>query len=129
MIKYLLLRNHSSLTKGEKQNLEYALDCSKKLRLAYELKEEFRSIYETDQPPDKARVKFERWMEKSSQLFHASSQIIKNHIDGICNYFGHRTTSGLMEGINNKIKVIKRQAYGFTNFRHLRMRLMACFSH
>ncbi|WP_051021026.1 transposase [Synechococcus sp. PCC 6312] len=102
-IKHLLLKNHSSLTKEEKQNLEYVLNCLKKLRLAYELKEEFRSIYETDQPPDKARLTFEKWMEKSSQLFHASTQIIKNHIDGICNYFWCRTTSGVMEGINNKI--------------------------
>ncbi|WP_256377479.1 transposase [Synechococcus sp. PCC 6312] len=40
-----------------------------------------------------------------------------------------RPTSGVMEGINNKIKVIKRQAYGSTNFGHLPMGLMACFSH
>ncbi|WP_148288218.1 transposase, partial [Prochlorothrix hollandica] len=54
---------------------------------------------------------------------------IKNHFDGICNYFYNRTTSGKMEGINNKIKVIKRQAYGFTNFDHLRMRLLIACSH
>ena len=46
---------------------------------------------------------------------------------GICNYFHERVTSGLMEGINNKIKLIKRQAYGFTNFDNLRMRLVAAF--
>ncbi|MBJ7898396.1 MAG: hypothetical protein GC158_03570, partial [Cyanobacteria bacterium RI_101] len=34
-----------------------------------------------------------------------------------------------MEGINNKIKVIKRQAYGFTNFEHLQMRIFLAFSH
>jgi transposase len=33
-----------------------------------------------------------------------------------------------MEGINNKIKLIKRQAYGFTNFEHLQIRLLAAFS-
>ena len=38
-------------------------------------------------------------------------------------YFYDRTTNGKMEGINNKIKVIKRQAYGFTNFEHLKMRI------
>lgn len=46
---------------------------------------------------------------------------------GICNYFYERVTSGMMEGINNKIKLLKRQAYGFTNFDHLRMRLLAAF--
>ncbi|MFN5514069.1 MAG: transposase [Cyanobacteriota bacterium] len=44
-------------------------------------------------------------------------------------YFYDRTTNGKMEGINNKIKVIKRQAYGFTNFEHLQMRIFLAFSH
>jgi len=128
-IKYLILKNKDNLTKEEKQNLAYVLSHSKKLRLAYDLKEEFRGIYEMKQTPANAKLLLEQWMNKSHQLFHQSVQTIKNHIDGICNYFEHRTTSGVMEGINNKIKVIKRQAYGFTNFQHLRMRLMACFSH
>jgi hypothetical protein len=34
-------------------------------------------------------------------------------LDSICNYFISRTTSGVMEGINNRLKLIKRQAYGF----------------
>ncbi|WP_390889382.1 transposase [Leptodesmis sichuanensis] len=44
------------------------------------------------------------------------------------NYFRNRTTSGAMEGINNRIKLIKRQAYGFVNFNNFRERLLACFS-
>lgn len=46
----------------------------------------------------------------------------------LCNYFINRTTSGVMEGINNRIKLIKRQAYGFVNFENFRARLLACFS-
>ncbi|MGB8700996.1 MAG: transposase [Thermosynechococcaceae cyanobacterium] len=65
---------------------------------------------------------------KASKFYNDSVNTVKNHIDGICNYFDNRTTSGVMEGINNKIKLIKRQAYGFINFEHLRMRLIACFS-
>jgi transposase len=53
---------------------------------------------------------------------------IRNHLDGISNYFRNRTTSGAMEGINNRIKLIKRQAYGFVNFNNFRERLLACFS-
>jgi len=44
-------------------------------------------------------------------------------------YFMNRTTSGTMEGINNKIKLIKRQGYGFTNFKNFRLRLLASLSH
>ncbi|WP_420805852.1 transposase [Neosynechococcus sphagnicola] len=53
---------------------------------------------------------------------------MRNHLDGISNYFWNRTTSGAMEGINNRIKLIKRQAYGFVNFNNFRERLLACFS-
>ncbi|HEY9302316.1 MAG TPA: transposase, partial [Phormidium sp.] len=48
------------------------------------------------------------------------------HLVPICNYFVSRTTSGVMEGINNKIKLILRQSYGFTNFDNLREKLLAC---
>lgn len=45
---------------------------------------------------------------------------------GICNYFISGTTSGVMEGINNKIKLIMRLGYGLTNFNNLRSRLLGC---
>lgn len=108
--------------------MDSVLSHSRRLKLAYELKEEFRQIYETEQTPGKAQLIIQKWIAKASQVFHASIQTIKNHIDGICNYFSCRTTSGVMQGINNKIKLIKRQAFGFTNFDHLRMRLIACLS-
>jgi transposase len=49
-------------------------------------------------------------------------------LDSICNYFLSRTTNGAMEGINNRLKLIKRQAYGFMNFDNMRNRFLACFS-
>ncbi len=51
-----------------------------------------------------------------------------NQVSGICNYFISRSTSGVMEGINNRIKLIMRQAYGFTIFDNFQTRLLACFS-
>jgi transposase len=49
-------------------------------------------------------------------------------LSGICNYFENQTTNGLIEGMNTKIKLIKRISYGFTNFEHLRLKLFACFN-
>jgi transposase len=127
-VKYVLMKNHNDLEEEEKATLKQILKCSKRLRDTYKLKEEFREIYETHQTPEDSKNKFESWMDKAAKLYNESIQTVKNHLDGICNYFLNRTTSGVMEGINNKIKLIKRQAYGFTNFEHLRMRLMAAFS-
>ena len=126
--RYLLLKNGKDLTKEEREALERILLCSKKLRKAYELKEEFREIYETKQSVEEAKTQFEEWMQQSSKFYSDTVKTLQNHFDGICNYFRNRTTSGVMEGINNKIKLIKRQAYGFTNFEHLQIRLLAAFS-
>jgi transposase len=54
--------------------------------------------------------------------------MLEKHLIGICNYFENRTTNGLIEGMNTKIKLIKRKSYGFANFEHLRLKLLACFN-
>ncbi len=55
---------------------------------------------------------------ESGELFYhgAVLETIRKHLDNICNYFLNRTSSGVMEGINNRIKLIKRQGSGFANF-------------
>ena len=128
-IKYYLMKNGSELTLEEKETLNRILNCSSRLKQAYELKEKFRAIYETHQTPEEALAQFKLWLKKARDLYRESIRTVQNHLEGICNYFANRTTSGVMEGINNRIKLIKRQAYGFTNFEHLRIRLLACFSH
>jgi len=128
-IRSLILRNGADLNDEEKKLLEIILKSSKRLRNSYQLKEDFRQIYETDQEPEVAKVRLKEWLVKASKFYSQVITTIKDHFDGICNYFYNRTTSGKMEGINNKIKVIKRQAYGFTNFDHLRMRLLIAFPH
>jgi hypothetical protein len=66
-------------------------------------------------------------MKKAAKFYNEPITKIKNHLQGICNYFYDRVTSGMRSGINNQIKLIKLQAYGFTNFDNLRMRLLAAF--
>ncbi|MBC6455302.1 MAG: transposase [Hormoscilla sp. SP5CHS1] len=57
-------------------------------------------------------------------FYQKSAQMISSHLAGICNYFISHATSGVMSGINNKIKLIKRQGYGFTNFENFRIKLI-----
>jgi transposase len=75
-----------------------------------------------------ALVKFKDWLNHAQIFFKESTLTIFNHLEGICNYFANRTTSGVMEGINNRIKLIMRQGYGFSNFDNFRERVLACFS-
>lgn len=127
--RFILLKNKVDLTEEEKVKLENILKCSNRLRLAYNLKEDFRNIFETCKNPDDGQKQLEEWLEKAKAVYGAVLQTIRKHLDNICNYFLSRTSSGVMEGLNNRIKLIKRQAYGFLNFINFRSRLLACLSH
>lgn len=98
------------------------------MRIAYELKEEFREIYETSQTVSAGLNRMKKWLVQAQVFYPKAAQTIRNHLEGICNYFISRTTSGVMEGINNKAKLIMRQGYGFTDFDNFRERLLASFS-
>jgi transposase len=127
--RYLLLKNQSDLNDEQRLQLELILNHSCCLRIAYELKEEFRQIYETARTPASGKRRFQIWLNHAQQLYQEFCQTIHGHLDGICNYFISHSSSGAIEGINNRIKLIKRQGYGFTNFDNFRARLLACFSH
>ena len=127
--RFILLKNKVDLTEEEKVKLENVLKCSKRLRLAYNLKEDFRSIFETCKTPEEGQKQLKEWLQKAKAVYGAVLETIRNHLDNICNYFLNRTSSGVMEGLNNRIKLIKRQAYGFLNFLNFRSRLLACLSH
>lgn len=126
--KFILLKNGVNLIESERVKLEAILNHSKRLKLAYSLKEEFRKIFETCSTVQEGREQLLEWLKKARSVYGSVLTTIRNHLDGICNYFLSRTTSGVMEGINNRIKLIKRQAYGFVNFDNFRARLLACFS-
>lgn len=126
--RYLLLKNQTDLTEEQRLKLELVLNHSCCLRIAYELKEEFRQIYQTARTPESGRHRFQTWLHHAQALYQESCQTIRDHLDGICNYFISHSSSGAIEGINNRIKLIKRQGYGFTNFDNFRARLLACFS-
>ncbi len=86
------------------------------LKKMHELKEEFRKIYETSENPTEGMLSISEWLAKSSSVFTKSCQTIRNWFGEIISYFERRTTNGVVEGINNKLKLIKRRGYGFRNF-------------
>ena len=126
--KWLLLKNKKDLKEEELQKLELVLKQSERLRKAHEYKESFREIYEKVNDKEEGRLKFTEWLNKAKEIYTDVIGTIHRHLDSICNYFISRTTSGVMEGINNRLKLIKRQAYGFVNFDNMRSRFLACFS-
>ena len=122
----LLLKNNANLTQEEDRDLRELLNQSPCLNIAYELKEELRNIYESCTTIKMGLRKIKKWLTSAQLFFGSTANTLKKHIQEISNYFANRTTSGVMEGINNKIKLIIRQSYGFNTFKSLREKLLAC---
>lgn len=123
--RHLLLKNAADLSSEQQAELELILNQSPCLRIAHNMKEEFRQIYENSKTPQSAQKQMQKCLKYAAVSYLDVCQTIRQHIEGICNYFISRTTSGVMEKLNNKSRVVMRQAYGFNNFDNLRLRLLA----
>ncbi len=124
--RYLLLKNGEDLTPEEKSELLQLFYQSPCLGIAYELKEEFREIYETSTTLKMGLRRFKKWLIYARIMLGQVANTINKYIQEICHYFVGRTTSGVMEGLNNKIKLILRQSYGFKDFNTMREKIIAC---
>ena len=122
----LLLSNNQSLSDQEIQDLSELLACSPLLSIAYELKEDLRDIYESDLTVKGGLRAIEKWLVSANIILGSAANTLENHLTEIANYFLNRTTSGVTEGINTKIKLIVRQSYGFKSFSLMREKLLAC---
>lgn len=124
--RYLLMSNKVNLTLKEELELETLLQSSSVLRIAHELKEELITIYNSNITPSGGMRKLKKWLISAQIILKNAAITLKSHLEGICNYFRNRTTSGVTEGINTKIKLIIRQSYGFKNFDLMKEKLLAC---
>lgn len=122
--KYPLLKKKESLSDEEKAKIASLQKVAPELGEMYRNKEAIRDIFESLITSDEALDKFLEWTQAAYKLFPKSCRTICRWIDEILAYFDHRTTQGIVEGINQKIKLIKRRAYGLTNFSNFRRRVL-----
>jgi transposase len=120
--KYVLLKNESELNEEQKAKLMQVKDVSFTLKSMQELKEEIKKIFEQANNCLVGLLKRERWLSGAKKYFPDSQNTIIRWLHEIIAYFDYKTTSGVVEGINNKLKLIKRYAYGFRNFENFRVR-------
>jgi len=126
---YPLLKNQENLTDTQQEKLDQVYETCPTLRMAHRLKECFRHIFEYPSTKEKAIQRLQKWsrIAEKENLFPKFLKTLSSWMDKIANYFHQRTTSGMVEGINNKIKLIKRRAFGFRNFGNFRLRVIAAF--
>jgi len=122
----LLLKNPENLTEEEAIDLRKLLSYSPCLSIAYELRNELREIYETSTTVKMGLRKLKKWLGLARIILGQVAETLEKYIQEICHYFVNETTSGVRSGINNKIKLITRQSYGFKTFDSLREKLLAC---
>ncbi len=126
--RWVLVKNQKDLNEKQRTKLENLYQVSPELKACHQLKEQFRTIFETVTDRKTARAALLRWIkqvEKQSVTALQSFLVtLKNWFELILNYFLERWTNAFAEGVNNKIKLIKRRAFGFTNFNHFRLRIL-----
>ena len=104
--KYVLLKNESDLKETEQEKLKEVKEILPESGKMHELKEEFRQIFEQSQDWKEGLLKLSDWLKDSSKYFPETGGTIRRWIGEIIAYFDQRTSQGVVEGINNKIKLI-----------------------
>lgn len=129
--KYTLLSRRENLTLDGRRALRKLLTANKRLQTAYLLKESFGQLW-SYQTEGWARRFFDNWKEslKWQRLkpYEQFARMIERHWDGIAAYSRpeNKVSLGFVEGLNNKIRVIQRRAYGLRDEEYLRLKILTC---
>jgi transposase len=124
---WILRKQHECLTEADKTTLSLLYNYSPKLKEAHGYALKLTHIFNTHSNRKDAMAKINRWIksvEKSDlNCFNTFIKTLEKYKPSIANYFKGRKNSGFVEGLNNKIKVIKRRCYGFVKTESLFQRL------
>ena len=125
--KYALLKPEENLTEKQKVKLEEIREVLPSLGQMHQQKEAFRAIFEQAEDWNDGTFKLLDWLAGAQETFQESVGTICRWFGEVTGYFDNRTTSGAVEGINNKLKLIKRSGYGFRNFDNFQLRCLICW--
>ena len=124
---WLLRKSFTELSSDEQKRLNHLFVLSPKIKQAYDLCDHLTFIYNSKLTIGQAKRKISGWVRrvKNSELtcFNSFLKTLNINYTEITNYFINRHSSGFVEGLNNKIKVIKRRCYGITNINNLFRRI------
>lgn len=125
--RFVILKRQKTPTSDEAEALYALKQKNDRLYSAYLLKEQVLNIFD-EQDRDTAVRRFETWFANIAQSrltqFDKVVKTIRTYFYGIENYFTHRITNGGAEGINNKINVIKRMAYGYRDLEYFKLKIL-----
>ena len=126
-VMWQVRKNNQDLTWDERKKLNLLFEYAPELKLAYTFREELTAIFEMQLTKDQAKKRLLRWADKVRRslltCFDTFLTTLDNWLDEIANYFINRLSSGFVEGLNNKVKTLKRRCYGIPRVTTLFQRL------
>ena len=129
--KYTLLSHRENLSLEGRRSLKMLLAANKRLNTAYLLKESFGQLWDYGRE-GWARRFFDNWRASLKwqrlEPYEKFANMIDRHWDGIAAYCKpeNKVSLGFVEGLNNKIRVIQRRAYGLRDEEYLRLKVLTC---
>jgi transposase len=130
-LKYTLLSHWTNLTLEGRQCLKLLFQVNRRLNKAYLLKEMFGQLWDY-QKEGWARRFFDQWKAalrwQRLKPYEKYARLVENHWDGIALYCRpeNKVALGFVEGLNNKIRVLQRRAYGLRDEEYLRLKVLTC---
>jgi transposase len=127
--RWLLLKNPENLNeeRDERQRLEDALRLNQPLAVAYYLKEDLRQIWSQRNKRTARRV-LRDWIARARasgiRILIQFAATLEEHQEGILNYYDCPISTGPLEGTNNKIRTMQRQAYGFRDQAFFKLKIL-----
>lgn len=128
--RWLLLRNADSLKPEQAVKLEELLAANASLTTAYVLKDSLKTLWFADDEAT-ARSAWQEWADMAlgsgiDALVHFARKL-EPYLEGIVSSARHRLNTSVLEGMNNRIKVIKRMAYGYRDTAYFFLKIRAAF--
>ena len=128
--RWLLLKRPENLDpkRNEQERLAEALQLNQPLATAYYLKEDLAEVWEQEDQ-DTAKAFLLDWIHQAEssgiRILKGFAKTLRGHAWGILAYYDHPISTGPLEGTNNKIKTMKRQAYGFRDAEFFKLKIYA----
>ena len=127
-LAWLLQRGAERLSQPERTRLLQALAADPRLARAWGLKEALREVYRKKRQGE-AVVALEHWIKEAEESglppFRRTAATLRRWQKEVLNYWRYPITNALVEGKHNRVKVLKRRAYGYRNDRSFLLRILS----
>ncbi len=127
--RYVLLSRRENLTDDARKNLERLLQANTRLNVAYLLREQFEQLWDYADAAD-AKAFFDRWrnqlLDQDMAPYEKFAAMIERNWEGVAAHSQptHDIPLGFVEGLNNKIRVLQRRAYGLRDEEYLKLKIL-----